>query len=98
MGNSKLSENSVLLNLMMSTCNTTHIVNKYFINISAFVLLLHASLCFGAKVSPLEKPIESIDGFYLKDIAEKLSENLSKTNNEELGVAFIKVSFYYGFM
>lgn len=77
---------------MMISCNT-HTVNKYFINVYALLVLLSIIQCCVAKNLPSEKPVESIDGLYLQDIADKLSENLNKTNNEELGVTYIKVSF-----
>lgn len=91
MNNSNLL-NSVSLNLMMISYNT-HTVNKYFINIYALLLLLSINQCCATKNFTSEKPVESIDGLYLQDIANILSENLNKTNNEELGVTYIKVSF-----
>lgn len=63
---------------------------KYLVYV---VLILFCAIgwCVGKNVSS-EKPVESIDGLYLRDIAERLSVSLNKTNDEELGVSYIKVS------
>lgn len=61
--------------------------------IFAFLILLSVNSSCYAKNSTWDKSVESIDGLYLQDIADRLSENLNRTNNEELGVTYIKVNF-----
>lgn len=40
-----------------------------------------------------EKQVDNMDELYLQNIADWLSDNLNRTNNEELGAAYIKVGF-----
>lgn len=72
--------NLALLNLTM------HISIFNFVSVCLFV----CGVC-GKNVS-FEKPVESIHGVYLRDVADKLSENFNSTNYEELGIGYIKVS------
>lgn len=67
-------------------------INKF--SIIHVVLLLFTPLIVhcvskqsGAKVSN----VESIQGYFLQSIAQKLSEDFNKTNNEELGISFAEV-------
>lgn len=80
---------STSLNLIMTSWST--IINKYLVNKYVLFLVLWMSAdCFGKDSA--EKPIDRIDGLHLQDIADKLSETLNKTNNEELGIPYVKVS------
>lgn len=65
---------------------------SHIIKIAALFFIFHGIVSCSGKDGYLEKPVESINGLYLKDIADRLSENFNRTNNEELGVTYIKVS------
>lgn len=41
-----------------------------------------------------DKDVESIQGYFLLNVTQKLSEDFNRTYNEELGISFIKVSTF----
>lgn len=59
------------------------------------VILCIASIilpCWSKTSVSSDKNVESIQGYFLLNITQKLSEDFNRTYNEELGISFIKVS------
>lgn len=59
------------------------------------VILCIASIilpCWSKTSIYSDKDVESIQGYFLLNITQKLSEDFNRTYNEELGISFIKVS------
>lgn len=77
-------------------CNRSlKISNLGIIHIVLLLIITLAVQCASKQLSTREPNVESIQGYFLQSIAQKLSEDFNKTNNEELGITFTQVCLHF---